>query len=197
LHIDHDEEVSCVGFLFYGSAQQVFVSLDEAMQRKLQLLLDVFIEEFNTTDSIQTDMLRMLLKRLIIIVTRLAKARYLPEAVKADDKFHIMRRFNLLVENNYRTQHTVAYYAQQLNKSPKTIANIFAIYNHKAPLQVIQERIIIEARRLLYYTDKSAKEIAYELGFDDAAYFSNFFKKHTSFSPTDFRSNKILISEGK
>ncbi|GGB03142.1 MULTISPECIES: helix-turn-helix domain-containing protein [Mucilaginibacter] len=195
--VDHDEEVSCVGFLFYGSSDQVFVTLDEAMQFKLQRLLDIFIEEFETADNIQIDMLRMLLKRLIIIVTRLAKAHSGPREVLADEKFGTIRKFNLLVENNYREHHTVAYYAQQLNKSPKTLSNLFALYNHKTPLQVIQERLIIEAKRLLYYTDKSAKEITYELGFDDAAYFSNFFKKHTSFSPTDFRNNKVLVAEGK
>lgn len=195
--VDHDKEVSCVGFLFYGSSDQVFVTLDETMQFKLQRLLDIFIEEFETADNIQIDMLRMLLKRLIIIVTRLAKAHSGPREVLADEKFGTIRKFNLLVENNYREHHTVAYYAQQLNKSPKTLSNLFALYNHKTPLQVIQERLIIEAKRLLYYTDKSAKEITYELGFEDAAYFSNFFKKHTSFSPTDFRNNKILVAEGK
>ncbi len=195
--VDHDEEVSCVGFLFYGSSDQVFVTLDETMQFKLQRLLDIFIEEFETADNIQIDMLRMLLKRLIIIVTRLAKAHSGPREVLADEKFGTIRKFNLLVENNYREHHTVAYYAQQLNKSPKTLSNLFALYNHKTPLQVIQERLIIEAKRLLYYTDKSAKEITYELGFEDAAYFSNFFKKHTSFSPTDFRNNKVLVAEGK
>lgn len=195
--VDHDEEVSCVGFLFYGTAGQVFVQLDETMQFKLQRLLDIFIEEFETADNIQIDMLRMMLKRLIIIVTRLAKAKQSPIPALADEKFGTIRKFNLMVENNYREHHTVAYYAQQLNKSPKTLSNLFALYNHKPPLQVIQERLIIEAKRLLYYTDKSAKEITYDLGFDDAAYFSNFFKKHTSFSPTDFRNNKILITEGK
>ncbi|AYL94682.1 helix-turn-helix domain-containing protein [Mucilaginibacter celer] len=195
--VDHDEEVSCVGFLFYGSAEQVFVQLDETMQFKLQRLLEIFIEEFETADSIQVDMLRMLLKRLIILVTRLAKAIRLSEPAQSDEKFATIRKFNLLVENNFRQQHTVAYYAQQLNKSPKTLSNVFALYNHKTPLQIIQERLILEAKRLLYYTDKSAKEITYELGFDDAAYFSNFFKKHTSFSPTDFRNNKVLVAEGK
>ncbi|MFA6087938.1 helix-turn-helix domain-containing protein [Mucilaginibacter sp.] len=195
--VDHDEEVSCVGFLFYGMAEQVFIPLDEASQKKLSLLLSIFIEEFNTTDNIQSDMLKMLLKRLIIIITRLARFYYLPQTNLPDDRFNIIRKFNLLVENNYRTQHTVAYYAGQLNKSPKTLSNLFAIYNHKSPLTIIQERILLEAKRLLYYTEKSAKEISYELGFEDAAYFSNLFKKHTSLSPTDFRNSKLLSAAGK
>jgi AraC family transcriptional activator of pobA len=195
--VDHDEEVSCVGFLFYGMDKQIFVTLDEAMQKKLQILSSIFIEEFNTADNIQGDMLRMLLKRLIIIVTRLARSQYMPQATLPDDKFHLIRKFNLLVENNYRSQHAVSYYAGQLNKSPKTLSNLFGLYNHKSPLSIIQERILLEAKRLLYYTDKSAKEISYELGFEDAAYFSNMFKKHTNYSPTEFRQSKLLSAEGQ
>ena len=190
--VDHDQEVSCVGFLFYGMTDQLFISIDHNFERKLRLLLEVFIEEFGTKDNIQAGMLLMLLKRLIILVTRLAKLTYQPTALP-DDKFHIIRKFNLAVENNYHKQHTVSFYAHELNKSPKTLANLFALYNHKSPLMVIRDRIILEAKRLLHYTDKSAKEIGYELGFDDAAYFSNFFKKHAAMSPTDFRAARTSI----
>jgi AraC family transcriptional activator of pobA len=195
--VDHDEEVSCVGFLFYGLDKQIFIKLDEAMRNKLEILSSIFIEEFNTADNIQGDMLKMLLKRLIIIITRLARSQYMPQTTLSDDKFHLIRKFNLLVENNYKSQHAVSYYAGQLNKSPKTLSNLFALYNHKSPLSVIQERILLEAKRLLYYTDKSAKEISYELGFEDAAYFSNLFKKHTTYSPTEFRQSKQLSEVGK
>jgi AraC family transcriptional regulator, transcriptional activator of pobA len=194
--IDHDAEVSCVGFLF-GSTDHLFISLDKEAQQKLKLLSDVFVQEFKTSDNIQNDMLLMLLKRLIIVITRLARSEYIPNKKLQDEKFHVIRRFNLLVEADYRKEHSVSYYAQRLNKSPKTLSNLFGIYNHKTPLQVIQERIIIEAKRLLYYTDQSIKQITFELGFEDAAYFSNFFKRHTSLSPLEFRNNKTVAAEGK
>lgn len=187
--IDHDSEVSCVGFLF-GVGEHLFISLDTDAQQRLKLLHDVFIEEFKTSDSIQNDMLLMLLKRLIIFVTRLARSEHVPDQKLQDEKFHIVRKFNLLVEAHHRSEHSVSYYAERLNKSPKTLANLFAIYNHKTPLQIIQERIIVEARRMLSYTDKSVKQITYELGFEDTAYFSNFFKRHTSLSPLEFRNSK-------
>ncbi len=186
--VDHDKEVSCVGFLFYGSAETMFIQLNEQQQKKLNLLLQVFIDEFDDRDIIQRDMLQMMLKRLIIIITRLAKQQYHTDQALTDDKLDVLRKYNLMVENHYRKEHTVHFYAGQLNKSPKTLANYFARYNHKSPLSVIQDRIILEAKRLLMYTDKSAKEIAYDLGFDDAAYFSNFFKKQTTYSPSDFRN---------
>lgn len=194
--IDHDNEVSCVGFLF-GSTNHLFIPLDEPAQVKLQLLLDVFIEEFKTSDNIQNEVLLVLLKRLIIYVTNLAKAGYAPVKKLPEEKFHTIRKFNLLVEANFKSEHSVSFYAEQLCKSPKTISNLFATYNHKSPSQVIQERIIIEARRLLSYTDKPVKEITFELGFEDVSYFSNFFKKHMQQSPVDFRNTVLKSKEGK
>lgn len=186
--IDHDSEVSCVGFLF-GSTDHLFIRLTEEARQKLRLLFDVFVDEFKTTDNIQNEMLLVLLKRLIKYITRLAKSEYVPPKKIQDEKFHLIRKFNLLVEANFRTEHSVSFYASQLHKSPKTLSNLFALYNNKTPSQVIQDRILIEARRLLVYTRKSVKEISFDLGFEDVAYFSNFFKKHTSLSPLEFRNS--------
>ena len=185
--VNHDKEVSCVGFLFYGSGQRMFISVNERNQTKADLLLKVFEDEFETVDHIQGEMMQVLLKRLIIIVTRLGKEQYITAKELTSDKLDIIRKYNFLVESNYRTKHQVKFYAEMLNKSPKTLSNLFALYNHKSPLLVIQERIILEAKRLFFYTDKSSKEIAYSLGFEDAAHFGKFFKKHTSFSPSDFK----------
>jgi len=194
--IDHDSEVSCVGFLF-GNTDHLFISLDEPAQQKLQLLLDVFIEEFKTSDNIQNEVLLVLLKRFIIYVTNLAKSGYAPVRKMQEEKFHTIRKFNLLVEAYFKSEHSVSFYAQQLCKSPKTLSNLFAAYNHKSPSQVIQERVLIEAKRLLSYTDRPVKQITFELGFEDVSYFSNFFKKHTQSSPLDFRNNIVKSKEGK
>jgi AraC family transcriptional activator of pobA len=194
--IDHDSEVSCVGFLF-SSTDHLFVNLNGQAQQKLQLLSDVFIQELKTSDNIQNEMLLVLLKRLIIYVTQLAKSGYIPVKKIQDERFHIIRKFNLLVEANFKSERSVSFYAQQLCKSPKTLSNLFAIFNQKPPSQIIQERITVEAKRLLCYTDKSVKHITFELGFEDVPYFSNFFKKNTGISPSDFRNLPAGAKEGK
>lgn len=185
--IDHDKEVNCAGFLFFGSFGHLFIRLNETYQQKMEILKKIFIEEFETADSIQTDMLQMLLKRLIIITTRLAKEQYLQDTSSESSKFDLIRQYNVLVEFNFKTQHQVQFYANELHKSPKTLSNLFAQYNHKSPLSIIHERIITEAKRLLFYSEKSAKEIAYELGFEDASHFSRFFKNFTKQNVKDFK----------
>jgi AraC family transcriptional activator of pobA len=192
--IDHDVEVSCVGFVF--GLHNHFISLNREEQQRFDLLLSMCIAEMNTADLIQHEMLLVLLKRLIVNVTRLARSDSFSEPLP-DDKYNLMRKFNLLVEGHFRSQHAVSYYAERLNKSPKTLSNLFALYNDMSPSQIIQERILIEARRLLSYTSKSAKEIAYELGFEDAAYFSAYFKKHMDLSPLEFRNELPKPKKGK
>ncbi len=133
----------------------------------------------------------MALAKLIIVTTRIAKKKYIKTEGVSDEKFTVVRNFNLLVEMHFRKEHSVTFYADKLNKSPKTLSNTFSAYVNKTPLQLINERIINEAKRLLYFTDKSIKEIANELGFEEPNHFSKFYKNHTSRSPSD-EKEKVL-----
>ncbi len=183
---DHDQEVSCAGLLFFGNVHIPIIELVEKEQRKLDVLHDVFLDELATEDTIQAEMLRMLMARFIIISTRLLKAKEGFVETTKTTKIDLLREFNLLVESFFKTEHSVSFYANKLFKSPKTLSNNFAKLN-TSPLQIIHERIILEAKRLLIYTDKTAKEIAYEVGFEDASHLSRLFKKHTALSPSDFK----------
>ena len=96
-----------------------------------------------------------------------------------------------MVEQHFKTKHTVSEYASLLHKSPKTLANLFSKLASKTPLQYIHERKLLEARRLLAHTDKSIQEIAYEIGFEDLQTFSRFFKKNESLSPIHYKEQLI------
>ena len=84
----------------------------------------------------------------------------------------------------------IEFYAELLYRSPKTISNLFAEYGLPTPLRIIHERVEAEAKRLLLYTNKSAKEISGILGFDDIAAFSRFFKKMTKESISEYRKRE-------
>ncbi len=190
--LNHDAEVGCIGFIFFGPSPTMFVSLEEEDTDKLKKLQDLFEEEYESEEEIKGEMLRMLLVRLIIQTTRLAKKQYCKSDEITENKFNLIRQFNVLVEIHYKKEHQVQYYAGLLNKSPKTIANIFSLYSKKTPLQIIQERIITEAKRLFYYTDKSVKEIADELGFEEVAHFSKFFKNCTNQTPSEIKKSSSI-----
>ncbi len=183
---DHDSEVACNGFLFYGSSSPVVISLTEKEDSSFDLLYRFFIEEFNTKDKIQGEMLRVLLKRLLLKSVRIAR-RTMEDSGMPQSKLDIIRQFNLVLEMHFRTKHKVSEYADLLNIGSKSLSNLFLNYHNKSPLKVIGERIILEAQRLLQYSNKSTKEIAFELGFEEASHFSKFFKKNTGLSPKSYK----------
>jgi AraC-like DNA-binding protein len=186
--VDHDAEVGCVGFLFYGIRHPMFIILDEEDAEEMCYLEKVFSNEMMLTDNFQGEMLRTLLKRVIIKTTRMAKSQSESYQQFPDEKMDIVRKFSLLLEGNFKQQHEVRFYAAALNKSPKTLSNVFALLKQPSPSVLIRNRIMLEAKRYLYYTEKSAKEIAFELGFESPAHFSRFFKTYSGTNISGFRN---------
>ncbi|WEK21622.1 MAG: helix-turn-helix domain-containing protein [Candidatus Pedobacter colombiensis] len=99
-----------------------------------------------------------------------------------------LAKFNLLIDQFFKEERLVAFYASKLNISANYL-NILCKKNlNVSATQLIQQRVLLEAKRMLQSTDLSIKEIAFELGFVDHAYFSNFFKSQTEITPTEFRT---------
>jgi AraC family transcriptional activator of pobA len=184
---DHDAEVSCVGFLFYGIEHPFFIRLTPEDKAGLSLIGAQCIEDMQVEDKIQGEMLRTTLKRLIIQITRIARRQTEGRCGQGGDRLEVVRKFNLLLEVHFRQQHGVQYYAEAMNKSPKTLTNHFALCHYPSPSELIRRRIILEAKRYLYFTEKSAKEVAAELGFVSAAHFSRFFKAGTGMNFSAFK----------
>lgn len=186
--VDHDAEVGCVGFIFYGIRHPMFVILNEEEIEEMKHLEKVFSSEMLVKDNFQGEMLRTLLKRVIIKTTRIAKLQCESYQRFSDEKMDIVRKFSLLLEGNFKQEHEVKFYASALNKSPKTLSNVFAILKQPSPSAIIRNRIILEAKRYLNYTEKSAKEISYELGFENPAHFSRFFKIYAGTNISEYKN---------
>ena len=88
---------------------------------------------------------------------------------------------------HFKTKHSASDYADLLHITPKALAKITKNHFNRTLTNLIAERIIIEAKRELYLTNKPVKEIAYELGYDDEYYFSRFFKNNAEVSPQMYR----------
>jgi len=189
--LDHDEEVSCNGILFFGTQDLPILTLSEKELPKFNMLLQVFIDEFETPDKIQGEMLQIMLKRFIIKCVRIAKEQLITLEL-SNKQIDIVRKFNVLVDTHFKEKRQVKDYADLLFKSPKTLSNLFGIYNQKSPQQIIHNRLALEAKRMLLYSEKSVSEVGFDLGYEDPAYFSRFFKKHTGKSPKELKVDSTV-----
>lgn len=185
----HDNEVSCNGFLFNGTSNVMRLKLTDAQAASLGDITDNLANEYAIKDNLQEEMLRILLKRFIILCTRIAREKFSvsPEREKA---FDMVRQFYILVDNHFKEKKMVQDYADMLHRSPKTLSNLFTTCGLPSPLRVIHERIEAEAKRLLLYSSKSSKEIAEILGFEDQATFSRFFRKMTGESVSEYKKRE-------
>jgi AraC family transcriptional regulator, transcriptional activator of pobA len=92
-----------------------------------------------------------------------------------------------ILEQHFRQEHQAGFYADAVSLTPKRLSEITKEAVGKTVTEMLHERLVLEAKRQLAYSQRSVKEICYELGFEDPAYFSRFFRNHTGYAPHDFR----------
>ena len=138
-------------------------------------------------DASTEEMLRILLKLIILKSTRIWKQQHQLADNNQQSDVQFLRKFSKLVELHYKTHHTVADYAALLFVTPKNLSKKIGLISKSTPNDIIKERIILESKRLLAHTKMTVKEIAYSLNYEDDAYFIRFFTKHAGLSPVSFR----------
>ena len=183
----HDKEVACDGILFNNVFEVPIVYMDNDNSYHLQTILHQIVEEMNMDDTGTEEMLRILLKQLIIKCTRLWKQQHALMGKEAKPEVEFLRTFSKMVESNYKSHHTVAAYAMLFHITPKALNKRITRCSNNTPNDIIKDRIILEAKRLLAHTPLSVKEIGYKLGYDDPSYFIRFFTKYANLSPQSFR----------
>jgi AraC family transcriptional regulator, transcriptional activator of pobA len=185
----HHKEVSCNGVLYNNVYQPPFVTVDENSAPTFTMLCEQIKTEMQNPDLAQYELLVSYLKIFLITASRL-KAQQQPiaaEEMKDNKEPFILQKLKDAIEENFKTKHSPVDYAELLYITPKALAKITKSHFNKTLSSLINERIIIEAKRELYLTDKTVKEIAYELGYEDEFYFSRFFKVNVDASPQLYR----------
>ncbi|MFM2268416.1 MAG: hypothetical protein RL757_1857 [Bacteroidota bacterium] len=185
----HQKEVACNGILFNNIYNPPFVQVDDASKHTFDLMLTQMKTEMQHLALAQYELLVSYLKIFLITASRLKAAQ--SEHATTDWADHkkpfILQELKNNIEIHFKTKHSAGDYSDLLNISPKALAKITKTYFNKTLTDLISARIIIEAKRELYLTNKSVKEIAYDLGYDDEFYFSRFFKKNADVSPQLYR----------
>lgn len=185
----HQDEVACNGVLFNNIYKPPMVTVDTTASATFQMLIEQIKLEMQNPALAQYELLISYLKIFLITASRL-KVEQQPaakEAVSDAREPFILQNLKDYIEKNFKTKHSASDYADLLNITPKALAKITKAHFNKTLTDMISERIIIEAKRELYLTNKPVKEIAYELGYEDEFYFSRFFKTNADVSPQMYR----------
>jgi AraC family transcriptional activator of pobA len=142
-------------------------------------------DEFNAGGSWQNQMLTSWLRVLVIYLSRLYNEQF--GESKITQNHCLLKSFQELIGENHTELHDVAAYANLLNLTPGYLNDVVKQQSGKTAINHIHNRLVVEAKRKLLHTDLSVKQIADELGFEDAAYFNRFFKRLTESTPMAFR----------
>lgn len=189
----HDKEVACDGILFHNIYEIPVVNLDADQSLQMAQLFEQIQGELVTEDSNLEEMLRILLKQIIIKSTRIWKNTHEVNTEEGRLEIEFTRNFSQLVEWNFTTKHTVAEYADLLNITPKLLNKRITKFSKDTPNDLIKARIILEAQRMLAHTSLSVKEIGYKLGYEDPSYFIRLFTKQTGTPPQNFRKQYTAV----
>lgn len=151
-----------------------------------QLLQQMTEELQNEKDNYQSDILQNLLHNFLLQAERERRKHNFTEIKKGADLDYVML-FKDLLETNYKSQKQVSFYTKEILISEKRLNQATTKVLGKSPKEIIDYRIVLEAKRVLAHTTESVKEIGYDLGFDEPTNFIKYFKKHSGLTPTEFR----------
>ncbi len=186
----HHKEVACNGILFNNIYEPPFFTVDEKTAAIFKMLFGQIKSEMQNAALAQYELLVSYLKIFLITAARQKTEQY-PKAQNAIDatgsKSFILQNLKDAIEEHYKEKHSASDYAELLNISAKALAKIAKTHFKKTITNLIAERIVVEAKRELYLTNKPIKEIAFDLGYDDEYYFSRFFKNNADVSPQYYR----------
>ena len=181
----HKAQVACNGLLFNNIYLEPSVKLSEAEAKRFSgLMLDV---EREFSEQEPDDMVLRSYLQLILAKASSIKIKSVSDENRVGKRDEQMEHFLLLLEQNYLHLHKPGDYADLLSMSLNNFSKRCTRYFKKPPSALIQERIVLEAKKKLHLTRQSIKEIANALNFEDEFYFSRFFKKFTKVSPQTFR----------
>jgi AraC family transcriptional regulator, transcriptional activator of pobA len=158
-----------------------------AQAARIDQLFETIVSEFGGNAAWRTAAIHASLALALILAARAQTAPAPGATGPANRKMLHLQRFRALLDRDYRTHKSVAFYAGELGITPTQLNRVCRDVLGKSALGAINARLLLEAERDLVYTFMGVKEIALSLGFSDAAYFSRFFSKQKRCTPTQFR----------
>ena len=174
---------------FSGSVTDQVLDIPEEFRDKIVVLFENILEEQKSNGKMAFDYIRTLLLNIFILISRFATDHQ--QSTGSTYNYTLLRNFQNLIERNYTTLRLPKEYAKLLYITPN---HLNALCNDMLGIpagEVIRNRTILEAKRLLINLELSISEIAYQLNFADNSYFTKFFKKQAGVTPEEFRRKAL------
>lgn len=175
---------------FSGIAGEQVIAIPEKEQPVIETILETIVREGNATAPLKDDLVRTALVQLFILVSRYA--------VKETDQQQlnnyntvVLRNFQMLIEQHYKEKKLTKEYAALLYITPNHLNALCKDVTGRSAGELIRDRVLLEAKRLLVNARLTIAQIATELQFMDNSYFSKFFKKYEGVTPEVFRKQHI------
>ena len=173
--------------LFHEYGQSPPLTPDGDQYAKLESYANDVFSLYQSTANLKEQSIGAFLKLFLIECNNICSINPI-ESNSVTSKNHTLGKFKRLVNEAYKIEHSMSYYADQLFITPDHLNRTIKSAIGKTAKEYIQSRLITEAKRLLYFSHLSTKEIGFELGFNEPANFSAFFKKCTQLSPSSFKN---------
>ncbi|MEX8548046.1 MAG: helix-turn-helix domain-containing protein [Mucilaginibacter sp.] len=186
--LSYQENASLMELPIIQNLQQGYeLLLNEADINFVEDILAKINVEYQSPSEWQQRMLTAYLSLLLTYLSRLYTEQFKENHASVDKL--LLQKFHAKVNECFRELREVGGYASLLNISAGHLSEVVKIQSGKPAIKHIHERVVLEARRLLFHTQNPLKEIAFDLGFADASYFNRFFKRETGATPADYRAN--------
>lgn len=151
------------------------------MREIKELCAQLAVEHARPIDALQAPLLSALLRAVLLKLERYVRAEAIPPAE--------LERFFTILEHDIMITRSVAHYARKSGISPRRLGELLLAHTGRSTKQVIDERVVLEQKRLLAHTDISVKELAERTGFAEPTNLVKFFRHHTGTTPLEFRMN--------
>lgn len=190
LRINHDLQSRVKVHLFNPINGPSFCEVSEVVSKRLILIANM-LKGASTTQyedkDLQASYIASLLSLFLIDTIRMGKWNKECIIGVNSTSYQIFLSFSQMVERNFSSYHDVKDYAKHLGVSLTTLNLYVRQYTNTTPLNIITNRIILEAKRLILYSNMSIKQVSFKLGFEDPSYFIKYFKRSMGISPTEYK----------
>jgi AraC family transcriptional regulator, transcriptional activator of pobA len=170
---------------YYTADFPPWMSVPARARGATAVLFSEIQEEFNQARPGAAEIIRALLRILLVRASRWRDHE--PATATPQRSVSLVRDFQLLVERNYKDWQALAPYARELGVTANHLNDVVSEATGRPAGEHIRQRRLLDAKRLLLYSELSVAEIGYRLGFKDPSYFGRFFRRYESQTPAEFR----------